>query len=180
MQLHISLSKFLLAFTILLINACGGEKTTNPPPIEVETTETAPEIPSTKDSTTLLPDLVITDIKIDPSPTVSADGRRFLIRGQTYSFEVQVRNAGSGPVNGAVAIDVSYGCPGHGRSGDLIYISNDLQSNKSSYSQPYKVKIKTDNGGKCSIEFKVDRGNVHKEVDDSPASNVQLLSFEVP
>jgi len=160
-------------------NKDGGTTSVDTTTISVDTTTTSPDTSPT--STNSLPDLKIIDIKVDPPPTVSALGDSFLIRGLTYSFKVKIKNVGRGSIQGAVAVDVSYGCPGRGSTHNLIYPSNNLGPDESSFTNPFKVTIETNSGsGQCSFEFDVDPYNVHAELDEGSQSNKRVLRFKVP
>lgn len=179
-KIHLLSSTSLLFVTTLMMIACNGhDKAVDTPTTDTAKTETPVKQPK-PETPPPLSDLIITDIEIKPSPTIRADGKSFLIRGLTYTFRVKVKNAGQGAVQGAVGVEVDYGCPGYGHSGDLIYPDNNLQPGASSYSQPYKIKLSRNTGGRCSIDFKVDPYNVQKESDESEKSNVRRLKLEVP
>ncbi len=126
-----------------------------------------------------LADLRIIKIEVTPKPTVSALRDSFLIRGLKYSFRVRVKNAG-GPIRGAVAMAVSYGCPGRGSSNNLINLGN-IAPGETRISDPFTVKIETNSGsGQCSFEFILDPYNVHQLINERGTTNKKVLIFKVP
>jgi subtilase family serine protease len=127
-----------------------------------------------------LPDLTITKVEIKPAPIVTADGRRLLARGMTYTLKVQIKNVGNGAVRGAVAVAAPYGCPGQGRTPNLLFAGNNLAPDESKYSNSFSVTLRADTGGKCVFRFIVDPDNVHPEEDESLRSNTRTLTYEVP
>ncbi len=170
----------LIALTFSMSDAaCGGGRPVPPapnsPPPESPATPRATHTPTSRP----LPDLTITDVKIEPAPTVRADGLQLLIRGLTYTFRVEVKNIGAGPVRGAVLVGAPYGC-GRGLAPNDLFAGNDLAPGQSHLSDAFSVTIPTDFGGKCTFTFTVDPNHVHEESDKSPKSNVRELSFVVP
>ncbi len=164
----------VLVFSVVACDSSSSTPTLLPPP--------GPTSPPVEDTPTPgpLPDLTIQDVNIEPAPTVSADGRQFLLRGITYTFSVNVINIGEGPVRG-VAVDAPYGCVGQGKAPNILFAGNDLaRGDESRSSESFSLTIPTDSGGNCTFKFIVDPDNIYAESHESSSSNIREITFEVP
>ena len=163
----------VLVFSVVACDSSSSTPTPLPPP-----SSTPPPVNDTP-TPDLLPDLTIKDVNIVPAPTVSADGRQFLLRGITYTFSVNVINIGEGSARGA-SVDVPYGCVGQGKAPNILFAGNDLAPGESHLSESFSLTIPTDSGGNCTFKFIVDPDNIYAESDESSSSNIREVTFEVP
>jgi hypothetical protein len=129
----------------------------------------------------LLPDLKITDIKVEPVPVV-VENLSVLVRGTSYAFRFEVANEGKGPVAGNIAVSVDYGCsgPGIGATGNIVVTGRGLGPGERAFTGPFTINIPVDRApGSCNFKFKVDPDNIWKESDERESSNVWTTSVRV-
>lgn len=93
----------LLACVLVMGNSCSPKTETTQYELAEDIEHSSEEVvdsPSSGSQTPptpeILPDLTITDIKVNPKPTIRADGVKYLHRRMTYSFQVEVTNIGKG------------------------------------------------------------------------------------
>lgn len=161
-----------LTLVVLIGAACSGGQQQRPTSVSQPVQRTPTPAP--------LPDLTITNVEVDPPPTIRADGVQFLHRGTSYTISVEVTNIGLGIAQGAIVVDAPFGCPGHGRSPNQLFVSSNLSPGQSQLSKSFTVTLRDDSGGNCSFTFTVDPDNVHRESNDSSSSNTREFIFQVP
>ncbi len=170
----------LMAIMVLQI-ACGNS---TPPPSTVSE-NTVPVV--TEEPTTvppLLPDLQITDVRIDPKPIVR-NGISTLEKGKTYSFTFEITNSGQGSVPDQAFVEVSIGyiceypletiaSPEAGVTG----IQGPIGSGESRLTQVLKFLFPVElEPGTCTFRYAVDLHNKILEVNDS--NNERMENVEV-
>jgi hypothetical protein len=153
---------FLFAF--ITMAGCPRRETRTPP----SGTPTPTPGQATPTPRTSLPDLTISDIRIEPEPPV-IQGYTALVRGRDYSFRVQVTNKGPGQWSGGVAVSGNYGCqgPGWGASLSVGCGGGRLNAGESRFCESFTVNIPVSKApGTCRFTFVVDPDNVIEEEDE--------------
>lgn len=177
--------RLLIAINLTMI-ACFLSGSASPapepiPPPDPTPTPMPPPPTSTSEPFGLLPDLTITDVRVEPMPVVIA-GRSTIVRGTTYSFTFEVSNVGEGSIPGA-AVSIDYGCqgPGMGKIGPWVVARGPIGPGESKLTEPpYTFVIPADRmPGTCGFAFMVDPDNIYEESDESPASNIWEMTLGV-
>jgi hypothetical protein len=147
-------------FTTLLLDWRVGE------------TDAAPVLASSVSTSTAadqLPDLVISNVRMVPRPTVpaGAEGPAIMHRGTTYTFRVEVSNVGSGTFTGPVMVSARYTCPGMGSTRIDLGTANVPPGESRLTPQFFSVCLGTAQVGECRFWFVVDPHNLIEESDEN-------------
>lgn len=157
----------VVALVTIVYSLSGCDEPTVERPRPTQPPEPAQPAPPTE-APAQLPDLIISDIKVDPKPGVE-NGYAVLVRGTAYAFTFEVSNVGKGTIQGNVAVSIDHGCqgPGVGQSGASVIALGPIppgETRLTTSDNPFTLTIPANKDpGTCKFIFKVDPGNIYPE-----------------